>query len=130
MVEANPQTHSEWWPNVWDPLRRLGTRVADFFSPPSDAAATDDSYIIDIDLPGVKKDDITVELTGNMLTVKGHKQSSREEKGKAYFYAERSFGAFQRSFKIPKRYIRTMWSTRTFVFSSGASVWSPLGMFL
>lgn len=101
MVETSPQTHSEWWPSVLDPLRQLGTRVADFFSPPSDAAATEDAYVIDIDLPGVEKDNINVELNGNMLTVRGHKHSTHEEKGKAYFYAERSYGAFQRSFKIP-----------------------------
>ena len=101
MVETTPQNHTEWWPNVLDPLRRLGTRVADFFSPASDAAATDDAYIIEIDLPGVKKEDISVEHHGNMLVVKGHKYSSNQESGKAYFYSERSIGAFQRSFKIP-----------------------------
>ncbi|NQW09140.1 MAG: Hsp20/alpha crystallin family protein [Alphaproteobacteria bacterium] len=100
MVERN-LTQADWWPHIADPLRHLGARVAEFFSPASEAAATDDAYVVEVELPGVKDDDITIELHDNVLTLKGEKRSSREEKGKTYFFSERTYGAFQRAFRLP-----------------------------
>ena len=101
MVETSPQPMADWWPNIADPLRRFGAKVSDYFSPVSDAAATDDAYVIEVELPGVKEEDITVEQHDNLLTVKGEKRSSREEKNKSYYFSERTFGAFQRTFRLP-----------------------------
>jgi HSP20 family protein len=101
MVESSPHPHPDWLPNITDPLRRLGAKVSDFFSPASDAATTTDAYVVEVELPGVKEEDITIEQHGNSLTVKGHKHSSREEKDKTYFYSERTYGAFQRTFRLP-----------------------------
>ncbi|MBT4042879.1 MAG: Hsp20/alpha crystallin family protein [Rhodospirillaceae bacterium] len=101
MVETNTQPLSAWWPNIADPMRRLGARVADYFSPASDAAATDNAYIVEVELPGVKEEDITIEQHGNMLLLKGHKNASREEEGKNYYFSERTYGAFSRTFRLP-----------------------------
>ena len=65
MVETTAQPLSNWWPNIADPLRRFGAQVADYFSPASDAAVTDDAYIVEVELPGVKDEDITIEQHGN-----------------------------------------------------------------
>ena len=99
MVERSPHSHSEWWPHLSDPLRRFGSKVAEFFTPASDAAATDDAYVVEVELPGVKEEDINIELHGNVVSVKGEKRSSHEEKGKTYYFSERSYGAFQRAFQ-------------------------------
>ncbi|MBT5264680.1 MAG: Hsp20/alpha crystallin family protein [Rhodospirillaceae bacterium] len=101
MVERSPHSHSEWWPHLSDPLRRFGSKVAEFFTPASDAAATDDAYVVEVELPGVKEEDINIELHGNVVSVKGEKRSSHEEKGKTYYFSERSYGAFQRAFRLP-----------------------------
>ena len=101
MVETTAQPLSNWWPNIADPLRRFGAQVADYFSPASDAAVTDDAYIVEVELPGVKDEDITIEQHGNMLVVKGHKHSSHEEEDKNYHLSERTYGAFQRTFRLP-----------------------------
>ncbi len=101
MVEATPQTPTDWWPSIVDPLRRFGSRVSDFFSPATDASATEDAYVVEVELPGVKEEDIDVEHHGNVLTVKGHKHSTKEEKDKTYYYSERTYGAFQRTFRLP-----------------------------
>jgi len=101
MVESSYQPLSSWWPNIADPLRRFGTRVADYFTPASDAAVTDDAYIVEVELPGVKEEDISIEQHGNVLILKGHKNSSREEEGKNYYFSERTYGAFQRTFGLP-----------------------------
>lgn len=89
------------WPGLMEPLRGLGERVAQFFAPSADAAATNDYYEINIELPGVKADDIEVEMHDNVLTVHGEKREEHEESGKTWYFSERSFGAFNRSFRLP-----------------------------
>ncbi len=101
MVEASPHTNADWWPNFVDPLRRFGARISEYFTPASDAATTDEAYVVEVELPGVKEEDISVQLHGNMLIVKGNKHSSHEEKNKTYYFSERTYGAFQRTFRLP-----------------------------
>lgn len=100
MVEGVP-SHADWWPQLMDPVRRFGHRVAEFFSPPSDATASSEAYVIEIELPGVREEDIHVEVHGDQMTVSGEKRSSRNEKTDSYIFSERTYGAFQRSFRFP-----------------------------
>jgi len=102
MVETTSGTgHGDWWPYVAEPFRNLGHRIQDFFSPQADAAATEGAYQIELELPGVDDGDIEITLHDNILMVKGEKRAEREEKGKSYYFSERSYGAFQRSFRLP-----------------------------
>ena len=104
MVEKSHTAAGEaasWWPGVYEPLRGLGQRIADFFAPNADAAATDDFYEINLELPGVTSNNIDVSIHDGSITIKGEKRSQREEKGRTYFFSEREYGAFQRSFKLP-----------------------------
>ena len=99
MVE---KTHSAgWWPHLYDPLRNIGEKIADWFAPRSEASAVEDSYEITMELPGVKAEDVDVSLDNNTLTVKGEKHFQREEKGRSFFFSEREYGSFQRSFRLP-----------------------------
>lgn len=91
-----------FWPHVLDPLRNAGEKIANFFAPSADAASTDDVYEINVELPGVSEEDIAVELHDNVLVVKGEKRFEREEKGKTYYFSERRFGSFHRSFRLPE----------------------------
>ena len=90
-----------WWPHAYRPLRNIGQRIADFFAPHADAAATEDEYEVNIELPGVSADNIEVSVHENTLTVRGEKRFQREEKGRTFFFSEREYGAFQRSFRLP-----------------------------
>ena len=90
-----------WWPQVLEPLRQAGGRIAEWFAPASEAAAAEDFYEIKIELPGVKLEDIQVTAENNHLTVKGEKTFERERSGKSYFFSERQYGAFQRTFRLP-----------------------------
>lgn len=90
-----------WWPNVYEPLRSFGQRVADWIAPRSDASAMEDFYEINVELPGVKAEDVDVSVQDNSLVVRGEKRFEREEKGRTYFFSEREFGAFQRTFRLP-----------------------------
>ena len=90
-----------WWPQVYEPLRHLGEKIADWFAPRSEASVVEDCYEINIELPGVKADDIDISTHDNQLTVKGEKRTQREEAGRSYFFSEREYGAFLRTFRLP-----------------------------
>jgi HSP20 family protein len=96
------KTHTAgWWPHFYEPLRNIGQKVADWFAPRSDASASAEAYEINVELPGVQPDDVEVSLDDNTLVVRGEKRFEREESGKTYFFSEREYGAFQRTFRLP-----------------------------
>lgn len=90
-----------WWPGFFEPLRNFDERVADWFAPRSEATASEAHYEIAMELPGVEQDDIDIALHEGVLTVKGEKRSERKEGGEGYFFSEREYGRFQRTFRLP-----------------------------
>jgi HSP20 family protein len=82
-------------------LRRLGEKVAEWFAPKADAAMAEDCYEISLELPGVAATDIDVVVQDGSLTIQGEKRLDYEEVGRTYFFSEREYGAFQRSFRLP-----------------------------
>ncbi len=66
-----------------------------------DIHENDKQYIVTVEVPGGKKDDVTVEVQDGVLTIRGEKKSEREEKKEQRRWVERSYGAFTRSFSLP-----------------------------
>jgi HSP20 family protein len=99
MVETN-QTDS-FWPNLYEPLRKFGAKITDWLSPASEASSDDASYRISIELPGVSEADVDLQASDGMLVVSGEKSESREEKGDTWYFSERQYGAFRRTFRLP-----------------------------
>jgi HSP20 family protein len=66
-----------------------------------DVREEDDKLVIEADLPGVEEKDVAVTLANGVLTIKGERKSEREEKKDDYHIAERSFGRFERSLRLP-----------------------------
>ena len=91
-----------WWPTFVDPLRHVGESIAGFFAPSTDASATENAYEIEMELPGVPNDNIDVSVHDRTLTVSGEKRSARTEEGRTFFFTERTYGSFQRSFRLPE----------------------------
>jgi len=60
------------------------------------------AYHIDVDLPGVKKEDINVDIDNGKLTISGERNIKEEVKKEDYYKIETSFGKFQRMFTIPE----------------------------
>ncbi len=90
-----------WWPQLHQPLRNIGEKIADWFAPRADAAATQEHYEVNMELPGVAAEDIEVSMHDDTLMIKGEKRFQREETGRSYYFSEREYGAFQRSFRLP-----------------------------
>lgn len=90
-----------FWPSLYEPFRAVGSRIAEWIAPPSEASVTDAAYRIAIELPGVAEDDIKVTVHDGVVTVSGEKKTEREEQGESWYFSERQFGAFSRSFRLP-----------------------------
>lgn len=71
------------------------------FKAASDLSETADAYQIRMDVPGIKPDDITVEVTGETVQISGERKEEKEEKGKTYHRVERRSGKFSEMFTLP-----------------------------
>lgn len=71
------------------------------FTPKVNTREGEFAYHVDVDLPGVKKEDIKVDVKENVLTISGERHSKEETKEKDYYRMESSFGKFSRSFTLP-----------------------------
>ena len=95
---------------------RFGRFFDDFFSPARwgeeleslwnwnpvvDIYENDQNLVIKAELPGVDPKDISVDVRGRVLTLKGERSSDKEVKEKDYYRKERSCGSFERSFILP-----------------------------
>jgi len=90
------------WPSLYEPFKAVGSRVADWLAPASDASVGDDAYTITMELPGVEEGDIDVSVSDGVITVKGEKSATREDKGDTWYFSERQYGAFSRAFRLPQ----------------------------
>ncbi len=69
--------------------------------PQVDLSATDKHYLLTVEIPGVDEKDVSLDITGNTMTIKGEKKQEKEEKEKNYYRIERSYGSFQRVLSLP-----------------------------
>ena len=72
------------------------------WSPSVDIAETETGYEVKAELVGLKKEEIKISVEDNVLKLSGEKKAEKEDKDKNYHYVERSFGHFERSFRLPK----------------------------
>ena len=69
------------------------------WAPKLDVSETKDAMVVTAEMPGVDPKEIEIMLTGDLLTLKGEKES--EEKEERYHRVERTYGAFLRSVRLP-----------------------------
>ena len=70
--------------------------------PAMEVRQRDDALVIHADLPGLKPDDVQVELDNGVLTISGERQDSSEDRQEGRYHSERSYGAFSRSIALPE----------------------------
>jgi HSP20 family protein len=107
----------------WDPTRELTSLQSEvnrlfstFFDVPTgpgngsalrrwvpamDLVETDDHFVLRADLPGLTKDEVTIELEDRVLTVSGERKAEHEDRHEGYYRVERAFGSFSRSLTLP-----------------------------
>ena len=99
MVESNQS--SGLWPQLYEPFRSFGSKLSEWFSPASEASSDENAFRISVELPGVSEEDISLSATDDTLSITGKKSESREEKGDTWYFSERQFGSFRRTFRLP-----------------------------
>lgn len=100
--------------SVWDPFADLNrvqreleknffgprNRPADF-APAVDVHEDEEALVLRAELPGVKREDIDIQVDGNVLTLKGERKLEKEQESRRYHRIERSYGSFVRQFQVP-----------------------------
>ena len=71
------------------------------WTPAVEVSETDGELTVSAELPGMKKEDVEIELAGGVLTLRGVKKSESETEERSLRIYERSYGSFQRSFALP-----------------------------
>src|SRR5579875_1756381 len=105
----------------WDPFRdaltlqnRLNSLFQDFnrggenelvstasFVPPVDIYEDEQKIVLKLEIPGMKQEDLDIQLENNNLTVRGERKFEKEEKEENFHRIERRYGSFYRAFTIP-----------------------------
>lgn len=79
---------TETMPSMWTPQIELITKPTEF--------------CVRVDVPGVRKEDLTIEVTDEHLMLKGERKQEREEKKDGVITTERSYGSFVRTVPLPE----------------------------
>ncbi len=72
------------------------------WQPKVDVKETNEAFIVYMDVPGVEPKDITIDMEDKILSIKGERQISKEEKGENHYHLERVSGKFYRKFTLPE----------------------------
>lgn len=71
------------------------------WTPSVDVLDSEKEVTVRAEVPGLGPEDVEVTLSGTTLLLRGEKKEEREERGQAYYRAERRYGAFQRAIPLP-----------------------------
>lgn len=79
----------------------LSSRKDVDFVPACDVEETDTQYLISVDVPGMKKEELAIEFTNDLLTISGEHKEEKKEETKRRTISERYQGRFERRFALP-----------------------------
>ncbi|WP_142850456.1 Hsp20/alpha crystallin family protein [Telmatospirillum sp. J64-1] len=88
----------------FEPLRQTGISLTALgeITPHVDVKETDKAFEITAEMPGIDPKDLDVSFADGVLTIKGEKRSEKESEQANYHLSERSYGRFERSFRLPE----------------------------
>jgi HSP20 family protein len=79
--------------------REAGAAV---WAPEIDVFQKNDELTIRADLPGLKREDVTVDISDNEVCIQGERKHEREEDREGYYRSERGYGSFSRTIPLPE----------------------------
>lgn len=83
------------------PTPNLGSEMTSSWSPTTDIDEEDDHYMLSLEIPGMKKDELKIEVIEDQVVISGERKTQEKRKEKDSLYSERRFGRFQRAFTLP-----------------------------
>ncbi len=72
-----------------------------YLAPAIDMIETKDALVARLEMPGIDPKEMEIGVTGDVLTIAGEKRQEENKEGENYLFAERRWGAFRRSFRLP-----------------------------
>jgi HSP20 family protein len=91
-----PSFGRDYFPRSLDEFRQS------LWSPQVETFEREGQLVLRADLPGLKKDDVNVEITDDAITISGERRDEDEESREGYYRSERSYGSFFRSIPLPQ----------------------------
>jgi HSP20 family protein len=93
----------ENWPSFrWPSFGRLTTSEFSAWSPKIDVFERDSRLVTRVDLPGMKKEDVSVEVADGYLALSGERKRETEERKESFYRSEREYGSFYRAVPLPE----------------------------
>jgi HSP20 family protein len=86
----------------WTPYKRFPLTFSEFRTPSTDVVDHGDKYEVCVEMPGIPKNDINIEVTPNSIEISAEHQESEEEEKKNWLRRERSSMSYYRSFELPE----------------------------
>jgi HSP20 family protein len=100
--ELDRMFHERSWPSLRWPSFRARQGAEQAWYPAIDVFEKDNRLVTRVDLPGMKKDDVKVEVTDGQLVISGERKHEAEEKREDFYRCEREYGSFYRSVPLPE----------------------------
>ncbi len=103
LVKYNPFDEMTLFKNAFNDFfndRAMATGDTETFSPAVDIVDKDNEVHLNVELPGIKKEDISVNIENRVLTISGERNTETEEKKENYYRRERRYGSFKRAFSL------------------------------
>ena len=88
----------DYWTTTPAPKTLVGEN---HFTPACDVAEEKDHFLLNIEMPGIGKNDVKLEVIDNQLIVSGERHQDRKNNDSGAWYSERRYGKFKRSFALP-----------------------------
>ncbi len=85
--------------DLWRQSRTGGSPASGWW-PAVDLTENKNEFKLVAELPGLRREDVKISLTENVLTLRGEKHAHKENEGESWHQAERSYGVFERSFQL------------------------------
>jgi HSP20 family protein len=93
------RTLDNFFNDVWWPTNL--TEVWESFQPQSKFSEYKDNYYIEVDLPGIKKEEVKIEVEENILRIHGERKEKNKQENTKQHYSEIFYGSFAREFVFP-----------------------------
>ncbi len=102
LVRYNPLTEPAFWENSFNTFfnNPSSSRSNESWYPSVDVLNEKERVVLNVELPGVKKEDISINIEDKVLTIKGERKFENEEKKDNCYRKEISYGKFRRSFSL------------------------------
>ena len=81
--------------------RHFGAPINNMWTPEIEMFAKNNELVLRADVPGLRKEDIAIELTPETIVLKGERKQEKEEKREGYYQTERAYGSFYRALPLP-----------------------------